>query len=119
MRRSFRGSPQTYIVVGRCVTEAPPRCATPGDTWYPAIVMTLRTLFAVAAMLGALSPALAHAEDVLPDLVREVTTLAARKEYAAAARVAASGAAREDLDHAARGLLGGLAARNFKLAYVR
>lgn len=79
--------------------------------------MTLRTLFAVAAMLGALSPALAHAEDVLPDLVREVTTLAARKEYAAAARVAASGAAREDLDHAARGLLGGLAARNFKLAY--
>ena len=54
---------------------------------------------------------------MLPDLVREVTTLAARKEYAAAARVAASGAAREDLDHAARGLLGGLAARNFKLAY--
>lgn len=73
--------------------------------------MYLRTLALVAWML----PRLAHAEDVV-SLSRDVNILA-KTDPAAAARLAAAGAARTDLDAQTRVLLGGLAYANFKLSF--
>jgi hypothetical protein len=74
-------------------------------------MMHLRTLALVALML----PRLAHAEDVV-SLSHDVNTLA-RTDPGAAARLAAAGAARTDLDTQTRVLLGGLAYANFKLSF--
>jgi len=73
--------------------------------------MYLRTLALVALML----PRLAHAEDVV-SLSRDVNILA-KTDPGAAARLAAAGAARTDLDAQTRVLLGGLAYANFKLSF--
>ena len=74
-------------------------------------MMHLRTLALVAWML----PRLVHAEDVV-SLSRDVNTLA-RTDPGAAAKLAAAGAARTDLDKQTRVLLGGLAYANFKLSF--
>jgi len=70
-----------------------------------------RTLIVVAALVGVLTPGLARAGEKLADLVAQVGTLRAAKDYASAATLAAEGAAREDLTDAARVVLGGLRVR--------
>lgn len=72
-----------------------------------------RTLALVASMF--LMPRAAHAEDVV-SLIHDVNTLA-KADPGAAARLAAAGAARTDLDNPTRVLLGGLAYANFKLSF--
>lgn len=62
-----------------------------------------------------LLPRAAHAEDVV-SLVHDVNKLA-KTDPGAAARLAAAGAARTDLDNPTRVLLGGLAYSNFKLSF--
>jgi len=69
----------------------------------------------LAAAFGVCTPTLARAEDVA-SLANAVNALAST-DPAAAARLAAAGAARGDLDDATRVLLGGLAYGNFKRAY--
>lgn len=72
-----------------------------------------RTLTLVASMF--LMPRAALAEDVV-SLVHDVNKLA-KTDPGAAARLAAAGAARTDLDNPTRVLLGGLAYSNFKLSF--
>jgi len=76
-----------------------------------------RTLIVVAALVGVLTPGLARAGEKLADLVAQVGTLRAAKDYASAATLAAEGAAREDLTDAARVVLGGLARQSFEMSY--
>lgn len=72
----------------------------------------------VAAAMAVVSiPGLAHAGERLADLVAQVGALRAAKDYASAAKLAAEGAAREDLADAARVVLGGLARQSFELSY--
>lgn len=87
--------------------------------------MKHRTRSVVAVMLVALTPGLARgggpSAAPVPDvsvLSEEVATLAATEGPAAAARLAAAGAARLDLDADARVLLGGLARENFELSFA-
>jgi hypothetical protein len=87
--------------------------------------MKHRTRSVVAAMLVALTPGLARgggpSAAPVPDvsvLSEEVATLAAMEGPAAAARLAAAGAARLDLDADARVLLGGLARENYELSFA-
>ena len=87
--------------------------------------MKHRTRSVVAVMLVALTPGLARgggpSAAPVPDvsvLSEEVATLAATEGPAAAARRAAAGAARLDLDADARVLLGGLARENFELSFA-
>lgn len=78
--------------------------------------MMPRTSVLFMAVLGVCSsPRLAHAQDVVA-LANAVNALA-ETDPAAAARLAAAGAAREDLDDATRVLLGGLAFGNFKRSF--
>jgi len=79
--------------------------------------MDHRTLIMVAALVGVLTPGLARAGEKLADLVAQVGALRAAKDYASAAKLAAEGAAREDLTDAARVVLGGLARQSFELSY--
>jgi len=82
--------------------------------------MVFRSPIMFAAVLGALTPGLARGEDAqgsaLP-IVMAVTRLGKAGQHAQAAELAAAGAAREDLDHAERVALAGLAARSFELSY--
>lgn len=72
----------------------------------------------VAAAMAVVSiPGLAHAGERLADLVAQVGALRAAKDYASAAKLAAEGAAREDLADAGRVVLGGLARQSFELSY--
>lgn len=77
--------------------------------------MLSRTLVSITAALGLCTSTLARAEDVVV-LANAVNALAST-DPAAAARLAAAGAARRDLDNATRVLLGGLAYGNFKRAF--
>lgn len=75
-----------------------------------------RNVVMLVAALGVCStPTSARAEDVV-SLSNAVSALATT-DLAAAARLAAAGAARGDLDNATRVLLGGLAFGNFKRAF--
>ncbi len=67
-----------------------------------------------AAVFGALAP---DAPDRALTIVLQVTQLNKAGEHAHAAELAAAGAAREDLDHAERVGLAGLAAQSFELSY--
>lgn len=87
--------------------------------------MVHRSVVVVSAMLGVLTPGLARGQglfvapvDDIGALSEQVETLAAAKDYAAAAKLAAAGAAREDLDANTRVLLGGLARENFELSFA-
>lgn len=77
--------------------------------------MLSRTLVSVTLALGLCTSTLARAEDVV-SLANAVNALAST-DPAAAARLAAAGAARDDLDNATRVLLGELAYGNFKRAF--
>ena len=72
------------------------------------------------AVLGALLPGLARGEEAQAtamQLVTQVTRLGNAGQHAQAAELAAAGAAREDLSHAERAALAGLAGRSFELSY--
>lgn len=73
----------------------------------------------IAAAFGAPepSPAPGVAADDAPTIADKVGTLADDGKYASAAKLAAEGAARTDLDSADRVILGGLAGQNFELSY--
>lgn len=73
-----------------------------------------------AAVLGALTPGLARGEDVQGaalQVVLQVQRLGKAGQHAEAAKLAAAGAAREDLTPAERVGLAGLAAQSFELSY--
>jgi hypothetical protein len=83
-------------------------------------VMALRSPIMFAAVLGALSPGLAHGEDAQGaalKIVMQVNRLSHAGQHAAAAKLAAEGVAREDLASADRVQLAGLARRSFELSY--
>lgn len=72
------------------------------------------------ALLGALSQGAARGEDApatAMQIVTQVTRLGNAGQHAQAAELAAAGAAREDLSHAERAALAGLAGRSFELSY--
>ena len=73
----------------------------------------------IAAAFGAPepSPAPGVAADDAPTIADKVGKLADDGKYASAAKLAAEGAARTDLDSADRVILGGLAGQNFELSY--
>ena len=81
--------------------------------------MALRSLIMIAAALGAPdpSPAPGSASDDAPTIAEKVGNLADDGQHASAAKLAAEGAARMDLDSADRVILGGLAGQNFELSY--
>lgn len=79
--------------------------------------MAHRTLIMVAAAMLGGHPGLAHAGDPLEDLTAQVEALRIAGNYAAAAKLAADSAARDDLADDARVVLGGLASQNYELSY--
>lgn len=81
--------------------------------------MALRSLIMIAAALGAPepSPAPGVTPDDAPTIAEKVGKLADSGQHASAAKLAAEGAARTDLDDADRVILGGLAGQNFELSY--
>jgi len=108
-----------YIVVagfgslGIAAGAGPPRAGV------SSALMALRSLIMIAAALGAPdpSPAPGSASDDAPTIAEKVGNLADDGQHASAAKLAAEGAARMDLDSADRVILGGLAGQNFELSY--
>jgi len=118
MQRQTRDGRQSgYVVVagfgplGLVAGAGPPRAGV------SSALMALRSLILIAAALGAPSPAPGVASDDAPTIAEKVGTLADDGQHASAAKLAAEGAARMDLDSADRVILGGLAGQNFELSY--
>ncbi len=81
-------------------------------------MMFPRILILIAALLGAGRPGHAHAGETATEVVAEVTALRIAGKFAEAARLADTGARREELQPALRVVLGGLARQSYELSFA-
>lgn len=80
-------------------------------------MMFPRSLILIAVLLAAGRSGHARAGETPTELVAEVTALRTAGKYAEAARLADTGARREELQPAVRVVLGGLARQNYELSF--